>query len=108
MACLQLRCRCMCRIVKRLTRLKLVAKKHVYGGFIKVIIKKGYRDKEGLVCLSSKFSLLEPNNLVSMTRIFTCVLFAKLVSKVMYVLNIRYYITEKDLSSCRHMNRRGS
>ena len=28
----------------------------------------------------------------------------KLVSKVMYILNIRYYITEKDLSSCRHMN----
>ena len=36
---------------------------------------------------------------VSMTRIFTCVLFAKLVSKVMYILNIRYYSTEKDLSS---------
>ena len=33
---------------------------------------------------------------------------AKLVSKVMYILNIRYDITEKDLSSCRHMNRRGS
>ena len=30
------------------------------------------------------------------------------VSKVMYILDIRYYITEKDLSSCRHMNRRGS
>ena len=98
----------MYRIVKRLTRFKLVAKKHVYGGFIKVIIKKGLRDKEGLVCLSSKFSLLKPNNLVSMTSIFTCVLFAKLVSKVMYILNIRYYITEKDLSLCRHMNRRGS
>ena len=41
-------------------------------------------------------------------HIFTCMLFAKLVSKVMYILNIRYYITEKDLSSCRHMNRRGS
>ena len=84
------------------------AKKNVYGGFIKVIIKKGLRDKEGQVCLSSKFSLLKPNNLVSMTRIFTCVLFAKLVSKIMYILNIRYYITEKDLSSCRHMKRRGS
>ena len=100
----------MYRIVKRLTRLKLIAKKHVYGGFIKVIIKKGLRDKEGLVCLivSSKFSLLKPNNLVTMTRIFTCMLFVQLVSKVMYILNIRYYITEKDLSSCRHMNRRGS
>ena len=99
----------MYRIVKRLTRLKLVAKKkHVYGGFIKVIIKKGLRDKEGLVCLSSKFSLLKPKNLVSMTCIFTCVLFAKLVSKVMYILNIRHFITEKDLSWCRHMNRRGS
>ena len=108
LACLQLRCRCMYRIVKRLTRFKLVAKKHVYGGFIKVIIKKGLRDKEGLVCLSSKFSLLKPNNLVSMTLIFTCVLFAKLVSKAMYILNIRYYITEKDISSCRHMNRHGS
>ena len=49
----------MYRIVKRLSRFKLVAKKHVYGGFIKVIIKKGLRDKEGLVCLSLKFSLLE-------------------------------------------------
>ena len=28
----------MYRIVKRLTRFKLVAKKHAYGGFIKVII----------------------------------------------------------------------
>ena len=82
--------------------------KNVYGGFIKVIIKEGLRDKEGLVCLSSKFSLLKPNNLVSKTGIFTCVLFAKLVSKVMYIHNIRYYITEKDLSSCRHVNRRGS
>ena len=97
----------MYRIVKSLTRFKLVAKKHVYGGFIKVIIKVGVRAKEGLVCLSSKFSLLKPNNLVGMTRIFTCMLFAKLVSKVMYILNIRYYITEKDLSSCSHMNRRG-
>ena len=96
------------RIVKRLTRFKLVAKKHVYGGFIKVIIKEGVRAKEGLVCLSSKFSLLKPDNLVSMTRIFTCVLFAKLVSKVMYILKIRYYITKKDLSSCSQMNRRGS
>ena len=108
LACLQLRCRCMYRIVKSLTRFKLVAKKHVYGGFIKIIIKEGVRAKEGLVCLSSKFSLLKPNNLVSMTRIFTCVSFAKLVSKVMYILNIQYYITEKDLSSCRHMNRLGS
>ena len=83
-------------------------KKHVYGGFIKVIIMEGLRAKEGLACLSSKFSLLKPNNLVSMTRIFTCVLLAKLVSKVMYILNLRYYITEKDLSLCRHMNRRGS
>ena len=107
----------MYRIVKRLTRFKLVAKKHVYGGFIKVIIKQGVRAKEGVVCLSakegvvclsSKFSLLKPNNPVSMTRIFTCVLFAKLVSKVMYILNIQYYITEKDLSSCHHMNRHGS
>ena len=98
----------MYRIVKRLTRFKLIANKHVYCGFIKVIIKKGLRDKEGLVRLSSKFSLFKPNNLVSMTRIFTCMLFAKLVSKVMYILNIRYYITEKDLSSWRHMNRRGS
>ena len=64
--------------------------------FIKVIIKEGVRAKEGLVCLSSKFSLLKPNNLVSMTRIFACVLFEKLVSKAMYILNIRYYITEKD------------
>ena len=112
LACLQLRCRCtrMYRLVKRLTRFKLVAKKHVYGGFIKVIIKKGLRDKEGLVCLivSSKCSLLKPNNLVTMTSIFTCLFFAQLVSKVMYILNIRYYITEKDLSSCRHMNRCGS
>ena len=85
----------MYRIVKRLTRFKLVAKKHVYGGFIKVIIKKGLRDKEGLVCLSSKFSLLKPNNLVSMTRTFTCLLFAKLVGKVMYILNIRYLSVRK-------------
>ena len=98
----------MYRIVKSLARFKLVAKKHVYGGFIKVINKEGVRAKEGLVCLSSRFSLLKPNNLVSMTHIFTCVLFANLVSKVMYILNILYYITEKDLSSCRHMNRRGS
>ena len=98
----------MYRIVKRLTRFNLVAKKHAYVGFIKIIIKEGERAKESLVCLSSKFSLLKPNILVSMTRIFTCVLFAKLVSKVMYKLNIRYYITEKDLSSCRHMNRPGS
>ena len=98
----------MYRIVKRLTRFKLVAKNHAYGGFIKVIIKEGVRDKKGLVCLSSKFSLLKPNNLVSMTRIFTCMLLAKLVSKVMYILNIRFYITEKDLSLCHHMNRRGS
>ena len=98
----------MYRIVKSLTRFKLVAKKHIYGGFIKVIFKEGVRAKEGLVCLSSKFSLLKPNNLVSMTLISTCVLFAKLVSKVMYILNKRYYITEKDQSSCRHMNRRGS
>ena len=69
MACLQLRCRCMYRIFKSLTRLKLIVKKHVYGGFIKVIIKEGVRAKEGLVCLSSKFSLLKPNNLVSMTHI---------------------------------------
>ena len=95
-------------IVKRLTRFKLVAKKHVYGGFIKVIIKKGLMVKEGLVCLYSKFSLLKPNNLVSTKRIFTCMLFVKLVSKVMYILNVRYYITEKDLSLCRHMNRHGS
>ena len=88
----------MYRIVKNLT------KKNVYGGFIKVIIKEGVRAKEGLVCLSSKFSLLKPNNIVSMTRIFTCVLFAKLVSKVMYMLNIHYYITEKDLSLCHNMN----
>ena len=108
LACLQLRCRCMYRIFKSLTRFKLVAKKHVYGGFIKVIIKEGVRAKEGLVCLSSKFSLLKQNNLVSLTCIFTCVLFAKLVSKVIYILIIRYYITEKDISSCRHMNRRGS
>ena len=89
----------MYRIVKRLTRFNLVAKKHVYGGFIKVISKEGLRAKEGLACLSLIFSLLKPNNLVSMTRIFTCVLLAKLVSKVMYILNIRYFITEKDLSS---------
>ena len=79
----------MYRIVKRVTRFKLVAKKHVYGGFIEVIIKEGVRAKEGLVCLSSKFSLLKTNNLVSMTRIFACVLFVKLVSKVMYILNTR-------------------
>ena len=54
----------MYRIVKSLTRFKLVAKKHVYDGFIKVIIKEGVRAKEGLVCLSSK---LKPNNLVSIT-----------------------------------------
>ena len=94
----------MYRIVKNLTRFKLVAKKHVYGIFIKVIIKEAVRAKEGLVCLSSKFSLLKPINLVSMTHIFTCVLFAKLKSKVMYILNKRYYITENDISSCRHMN----
>ena len=52
----------MYRIVKSLTRFKLVAKKHVYGGFIKVIIKEGVRAKEGLVCLSSKFSLLKPKS----------------------------------------------
>ena len=98
----------MYRIVKSLTRFKLIAKKHVYGGFIKVIIKEGVRAKEGLVCLSVKFSVLKPNNLVNMTCIFTCVLFAMLVSKVMFILNKQYYITEKDLSSCRHMNRRGS
>ena len=98
----------MYRIIKRLTRFKLVAKKHAYGGFIKVIIKEGVRAKEGLVCLSLKFSLLKPNNLVSMTCIFTCVLFAKLVSKVMHILNKQYYNTEIDLSSGRHMNRRGS
>ena len=96
------------RIVKRLTRFKLIAKKHVYGGFTKAITKESLRAKEGLACLSSKFSLLKPNNLVSMTHIFTCVLLAKLVSKVMYILNIQYYITEKDLSSSSHMNRRGS
>ena len=99
----------MYRIVKRLTRFKLVAKKTCLWRFHKGhIIKEGVRAKEGLVCLSSKFSLLKPNNLVSMTRIFTCVLFSKLVSKVMYILNIRYYITEKDLSLCCHMNRPGS
>ena len=40
----------MYKIVKNLTRFKLVAKKnkHVYGGFIKVIIKEGVRAKEGL------------------------------------------------------------
>ena len=75
----------MYRIVKSLTRFKLVAKKHVYGSFIKVIIKEDVRAKEGLVCLSSKCSLLKPNILARMTRIFTCVLFAKLVSKVMYI-----------------------
>ena len=84
-------------------KVQACCEKHVYGGFIKVINKEGLRAKEGLVCLSSKLSLLKPN---SMTRIFTCVLFAKLVSKV--IMNIRYYITEKDLSSCLHMNRRGS
>ena len=52
----------MYRIVKSLTRFKLVAKKHVYGGFIKVIIKEGVRAKEGLVCLASRFRLLKPNN----------------------------------------------
>ena len=83
-------------------------RKHVYGSFIKVIIKEGVRAKEVLECISSKFSFLKPNKLVSMPRIFTCVLFANLESKVKYILNIRYYITEKDLSSCRHMNRRGS
>ena len=99
----------MYRIVKRLTRFKLVVKKHVYDGFIKVLIKEGVSAKEGLVFLSSNCSLLKPNNLVIMTRIFTCVLFAKLVRKVMYILNIQYYITEKDLSLCLHiMNRRGS
>ena len=98
----------MYRIVKSLTIFKLVSNKHVHGGFIKVIIKEGVRAEEGLVCLSSKFSLLKPNNLVSLTHIFTCMLFAKLVSKVMYILNIRYYITEKDISLCRHMNRCGS
>ena len=46
LACLQLRCRCMYRIVKSLTRFKLVAKKYVYGGFIKIIIKEGVRAKE--------------------------------------------------------------
>ena len=75
----------MYRLVKSLTRFKLVAKKHVNGGFIKVIIKEDVRAKEGLVCLSSKCSLLKPNILASMTRIFTCVLFAKLVNKVMYI-----------------------
>ena len=63
----------MYRIVKSLTRFKLIAKKHVYGGFIKVIIKEGVKAKEGLVCLSSKFSFLKQNKLVSVTCIFTCV-----------------------------------
>ena len=43
----------------------------------------------------------------SQCKISTCMLFAKLVSKVMYILNIRYDITEKDLSSCHHMNPHG-
>ena len=46
LACLQLRCRCMYRIVKSLTRFKLVAKKFAYGGFIKIIIKEAVRAKE--------------------------------------------------------------
>ena len=74
LACLQLRCCCMYRIVKSLTRFMLVAKKHVYGGFIKVIIKEGVRAKEGLVCLSLKFSLLKPNNLVSISYSPACCL----------------------------------
>ena len=44
----------MYRIVKSLTRFKLVAKKHVYAGFIKVIIKEGVRAKEGLVKVIEK------------------------------------------------------
>ena len=44
----------MYRIVKSLTRFKLIAKKHVYGGFIKVIIKEGVRAKEGLVKVIEK------------------------------------------------------
>ena len=55
-----------------------------------------------------EIQLVETKPSISMTSIFTCVLLGKLVSKVMYILNIRYYITEKDLSSCRHINRRGS
>ena len=46
LACLQLCCRCMYRIVKSLTRFNLVAKKYIYGGFIKIIIKEGVRAKE--------------------------------------------------------------
>ena len=41
-------------IVKRLTRFEIVAKKHVYGGFIKVINKQSLRAKEAVVCLRSK------------------------------------------------------
>ena len=55
-----------------------------------------------------EIQLVETKQSSQYDHIFTCVLFAKLVSKVMHILNIRYYITEKDLSSCRHMNRRGS
>ena len=50
----------MYRIVKRLTRFKLAAKKNVYGGFIKVIIKKGLREKEGLVYIF-EIQLVETN-----------------------------------------------
>ena len=41
-------------IFKKLTRFELVAKKHVYGGFIKVIDKHSLKAKEAVVCLLSK------------------------------------------------------
>ena len=43
--------------------LSLLLKKHVYGGFIKVINKQSLKAKEAVVCLRSK--LVETDNLVS-------------------------------------------
>ena len=55
-------------IIKKLTMLKLVVKKHVYDSFIKVINKQSLRAKEDCVCLFSKLSLLKPNNLISVRQ----------------------------------------
>ena len=51
---MQLRCRCIYGKYNKLTRFKLVSKKHVYGGFIKVINKQSLRAKKAEVCLCSK------------------------------------------------------
>ena len=64
----------MYRIVKKLTRFKLVVKKHVYGGFIKVIIKEGVRAKEGLVCPTFEIRLVKTKQFSQYdTHIHLCV-----------------------------------